>query len=217
MIEKLLRYLNTPFFNTKNKLENTVLFFIYSVVAREFEFLKEDMSKLFENAAIISASGSFLDFWGFYLCKIRRLEWEDDASYRKRILLMLRVFRSTRNALFQVGKKFSRTDIEINEESMVIIDEDYSVYELQDFFERYIIEAKYQPERGLHLQYFYLRSTPGEGTPYYTDGYPYFSEDERLTYLDSPQAIIQNVKRIEGFLKTIKLAGVRLISNIRGE
>ena len=163
---------------------------------------EDEYDKIIAECSVLTASGFWLDFWGFLLSVNRfTFEGETDEVYRRRIFIFLRQGVATREALLNAVASFSLTAPELIEHNGTIIkDDDYSFYTAN--YDSHVMTLTFVP-----------MFSGSVGGVFYA-GVSYYGA---TTYLTRRRAFhIVSLTQIYAVIDKLKTAGVKLIHKVGG-
>lgn len=174
---------------------------LYALSQLLFE-TEEEYDKVIAECSVLTASGFWLDFWGFLLSVNRfTFEGETDEVYRRRIFVFLRQGVATREALINAVASFSMMAPELVEHNGTIIkDSNYSTYTAS--YDQHVMTLTFVP-----------MFSGSVGGAFYT-GVSYYGA---TTYLTRRQAFhVVSLTQIYAVIDKLKTAGVKLIHKVGG-
>jgi hypothetical protein len=193
MLERILKELPRIYL----KSQNWLILILAGVFANALDIFDSDFKIATEQAGIATATGIWLDFWGYYF-KIVRFPLESDDDFRKRIIIHLNGSMVTRQAIIESIRPYLSGEPRLTEYTGdVTVNADYMIndYDLDILRNAYLIRIEY-PKEGIDQHGIYI-------------GKHYINTKEYIRNVsinDSLDAIIRDT------VNSVKMAGVKVVS-----
>jgi hypothetical protein len=193
MLERILKELPRIYL----KSQNWLILILAGVFANALDIFDSDFKIATEQAGIATATGIWLDFWGYYF-KIVRFPLESDDDFRKRIIIHLNGSMVTRQAIIESIRPYLSGEPRLTEYTGdVTVNADYMIndYDLDILRNAYLIRIEY-PKEGIDQHGIYI-------------GKHYINTKEYIRNVsinDSLDAIIRDT------VNSVKMAGEKVVS-----
>lgn len=176
----------------------SLLYGILAGIAQVFNILDEDYRLALKAAAIFSAEGNMLDFWG-WIFNISRFPGESDSLYRENIRIFAIFGKVTSTALVEAISPYSTITPSVEELiAPILINSDYSdfSYETHDKG-KFMVRITYRPA--------------GSVSSYFVIGKAYVGVS---TYAYSITKIRFTKEKVRIKAENAKMAGIKLLYKI---
>lgn len=198
VLHQFTKNLTRSFYRHTSEILRVVLYALSKLMMES----EDQYDKIVAECSALTASGFWLDFWGYLLSVTRfTFEGETDEVYRRRIFVLLRQGVSTREALINAVANFSlRTPELIEHNGTIVKNMDYADYEAN--FDRHVMTLIFVP------------MFSGFGTSTFYTNISYLGYN---TYLTRRRAFhVVALTQIYAVVEKLKTAGVKLIHKVGG-